>query len=145
MNKTYECGNCDWFGDKVEPIEDLNLRLEPGDVVPEDECPECGSFCHPLNVLERFIDELMSPPTALLERGPDKKRVRVYHVRKYDGDPTSIVREYWFAVEDENDEDENDEGDDFDVRDHGWDGGDIFEFLRDAVKAGRLTNEGWTG
>src|SRR5437016_4893424 len=42
-----ECGNCEWSGiagDAVQPIPDLEQRIEAGSEVPVGECPSCGAL-----------------------------------------------------------------------------------------------------
>ncbi len=43
-----ECQNCDWRGDPAEcrPLQDVLDRVDPGEVMPIGECPECGCVCH---------------------------------------------------------------------------------------------------
>ena len=42
-----ECDNCDWKGrsEECEDIRDFWSRVEPGDIMPAGDCPECGAFC----------------------------------------------------------------------------------------------------
>ncbi len=49
MTPIYACQNCEWKGTEAElaPYSDMEKRLEPGDTVPEGECPECGACCWP--------------------------------------------------------------------------------------------------
>jgi len=46
----HACNNCGAVHETEDlaPIKDLSLRLEPGDVVPTGECPDCGAMCHPV-------------------------------------------------------------------------------------------------
>jgi hypothetical protein len=43
------CGNCAkvWPVERLRPVVDLLRRLEPGDVFPSGECPECGALAIP--------------------------------------------------------------------------------------------------
>src|SRR5712671_5260125 len=43
-----ECDNCDWYGlaGDVNPIKDLQERIEPGGEVPVGECPSCGALAY---------------------------------------------------------------------------------------------------
>ena len=44
-----ECGNCEWSGiagDTVQPIPDLEQRIEAGSEVPVGECPSCGALAY---------------------------------------------------------------------------------------------------
>lgn len=45
---TVQCQNCDWKGDAgdVRDINHLWERVQPGEVMPYGECPECGALCH---------------------------------------------------------------------------------------------------
>jgi hypothetical protein len=44
----YECQNCDlpWNEDSLNPVEDLTMRVAPGELMPAGECPACGAVCH---------------------------------------------------------------------------------------------------
>lgn len=44
--KRFTCGNCDWSGPEAElgEVQDLLQRIEPGDTVPDGECPCCGAL-----------------------------------------------------------------------------------------------------
>lgn len=41
------CQNCDWVGNDEDtlPIDDLEMRVSPGEIVPVGECPKCGALC----------------------------------------------------------------------------------------------------
>jgi hypothetical protein len=39
----YHCDNCGVQRGKLNPVEDLNERLQPGDIVPSGQC-KCGAF-----------------------------------------------------------------------------------------------------
>lgn len=43
-----ECQNCGatWPESQLEPIDDIYLRVEPGEPMPAGECPDCGALCH---------------------------------------------------------------------------------------------------
>lgn len=49
---TYQCDNCDFSTDNEEDfptlseVHHLGERLDPGSVVPDGECPECGAFVY---------------------------------------------------------------------------------------------------
>lgn len=48
-DKLYRCNNCDFQTDEHEAfpdVENLRQRLEPGDIMPSGQCPECGAFVH---------------------------------------------------------------------------------------------------
>jgi hypothetical protein len=47
-NHNYTCQNCsgEWYGEELKPIKDFELRVEPGEVCPAGECPDCGAVCH---------------------------------------------------------------------------------------------------
>lgn len=42
------CDNCDWEGDDddLAQIDDIFERVEPGEIMPAGQCPNCGSLCH---------------------------------------------------------------------------------------------------
>jgi len=42
------CDNCDWTGrcDALDPIDDIDQRLDPGSEVPAGQCPECGALAY---------------------------------------------------------------------------------------------------
>ena len=44
----YECQNCgaEWEQDDLNPIQDIDQRVLPGEFMPGGECPECGAVCH---------------------------------------------------------------------------------------------------
>lgn len=60
---TYQCQNClavHNHDKMIVPVPDLEKRLEPGDRVPDGECPACGAVCHQLedsDDLEQEADE----------------------------------------------------------------------------------------
>ena len=60
METLYRCQNCDWTGDEGQLGEliDVFERVQPGDTMPDGECPECGGVC--------FADE--TPEEAAAER-----------------------------------------------------------------------------
>lgn len=62
------CDNCDWEGreDEVNAIEDLSMRVGPGEVMPYGECPECGCLCHAKNERPTY-DDIVEVLTANLE------------------------------------------------------------------------------
>jgi hypothetical protein len=48
----HRCDNCKQHfaeEDLINPIPDLQERLEPGSIVPSGECPLCGALCYPVN------------------------------------------------------------------------------------------------
>lgn len=42
------CSNCEWQGssDDCDHISDIFERVEPGEIMPAGECPECGCLAH---------------------------------------------------------------------------------------------------
>jgi predicted RNA-binding Zn-ribbon protein involved in translation (DUF1610 family) len=51
MSKPIHCDNCDWEGDLdgddytvLGHVEDLEVRINPGEIVPAGECPDCGAL-----------------------------------------------------------------------------------------------------
>lgn len=56
-----QCQNCDWEGDDGDcrEIQNLSERVEPGEIMPSGECPECGALCYPWAALDlRVVDQL---------------------------------------------------------------------------------------
>lgn len=49
-DSTHRCDNCnlEYTGERMQPIENLLQRIEPGGVVPSGECPDCGALCYPI-------------------------------------------------------------------------------------------------
>lgn len=43
----FECQNCSglFSADQLNEIKDFQLRHEPGDIVADGECPDCGALC----------------------------------------------------------------------------------------------------
>ena len=43
----YTCQNCgeDWAEASLLEVSDVYERVQPGDVMPDGECPECGGVC----------------------------------------------------------------------------------------------------
>jgi hypothetical protein len=46
----YECQNCGRKaeGAKLPPVDDPQMRFEPGDVYTDRQCAKCGALCYPL-------------------------------------------------------------------------------------------------
>lgn len=44
--KRYRCDNCDYEGDQLNTIKDIFDRVDPGELMPAGECPECGALVH---------------------------------------------------------------------------------------------------
>ena len=46
----YECQNCGRRaeGAKLPPVDDPQMRFEPGDVYTDRQCAKCGALCYPL-------------------------------------------------------------------------------------------------
>jgi len=44
-----ECQNCGsvWDAEDLREVEDLHMRVAPGEPMPSGECPSCGAVCHP--------------------------------------------------------------------------------------------------
>lgn len=69
MHQCESCGKI-LHHTEMKDIEDLELRVSPGDIVPSGECPdeECGAVCHPFKVA--IIEETIAVDvgvTAYLE------------------------------------------------------------------------------
>jgi hypothetical protein len=45
-----ECQNCGcvWPDYFLNEVEDLSMRVGPGEIMPSGECPACGAVCHPV-------------------------------------------------------------------------------------------------
>jgi hypothetical protein len=48
MEKFYVCQNCNNVLpiDELKPIKHAEQRIEPGEIMPAGECPQCGGLCH---------------------------------------------------------------------------------------------------
>ena len=56
----YICQNCgeDWAEASLLPISDLyNDRIQPGEIMPDGECPECGGVCFAKETPEEIAAE----------------------------------------------------------------------------------------
>lgn len=44
-----ECQSCSrrWLEEQLNEVEDLSMRVAPGEPMPSGECPACGAVCHP--------------------------------------------------------------------------------------------------
>ena len=53
----YACANCGavWTTAQLAPYHDFWSRVQPGEIIPQGDCPACGAFCYPLD----------PPPTPL--------------------------------------------------------------------------------
>jgi hypothetical protein len=49
-----QCPNCDWKGheEELKEAKDLSRRMEPGDTMPDGECPRCGALVCALDALD---------------------------------------------------------------------------------------------
>lgn len=45
----YECANCGavWTAAQLAPYHDFWSRVQPGEIIPQGDCPGCGAFCYP--------------------------------------------------------------------------------------------------
>jgi hypothetical protein len=73
MDEYYECQNCDF---KTAVMEDLNQyhdfwsRIEPGDIMPAGDCPECQAHVHIVNKVTMARDaapDLLEAALVLLD------------------------------------------------------------------------------
>ncbi len=48
-NPLCECANCGFRApnDELDQIHDFWSRVNPGEIMPHGQCPECGAFCYP--------------------------------------------------------------------------------------------------
>ena len=44
----FQCENCRklWMEAQLKPVKDVTERVDPGEVMPAGECPDCGAVCH---------------------------------------------------------------------------------------------------
>lgn len=66
----FKCPNCGYPGhvDELHCIEDLAMRLEPGDTMWRGDCPDCGAACHDDASMQRWEQQnhqLTTWPTML--------------------------------------------------------------------------------
>lgn len=54
------CQGCDWSGKVCEtlPIENFEMRVQAGELVPFGECPECGALCHALPTTQMNAEQV---------------------------------------------------------------------------------------
>jgi hypothetical protein len=52
----HQCGDCGkvWKLEDLNEASDLLERLEPGDIFPSGECPQCGALCVPIPSIEEM-------------------------------------------------------------------------------------------
>lgn len=69
---SHRCPNCEYFGPLVPlaEIEHLAERIDPGEIVPEGECHECGALVPPPTE-ERMIEEDRPTLAELLADSPE--------------------------------------------------------------------------
>lgn len=48
----FQCQNCErlWLEDSLNPVANIEQRVEPGEPMPAGECPACGAVCHEVKV-----------------------------------------------------------------------------------------------
>lgn len=98
----YICQNCgtDWAEASLLPINDVFERVQPGDTMPDGECPECGGVC--------FADETPEEQTAervrraapdllaVLEEFVEDVETSYQHGDEFpDGDALEMLRVEW--------------------------------------------------
>lgn len=46
----YVCQDCqtEWPENQLNDAKDLSMRMEPGDIYTDKECPTCGALCYPI-------------------------------------------------------------------------------------------------
>lgn len=81
------CDNCEWKGpaELLEPIHDIEQRLDPGGTVPAGECPECGALAYIVKELTRE-QKLVEFATLVL--------THMTHVKEWDGDTLDAIAGY---------------------------------------------------
>ena len=54
------CGSCGWTGDegKVGAVLNLSERVDPGEIMPEGDCPQCGALVYGDHPLSLDLDDL---------------------------------------------------------------------------------------
>jgi len=57
----YECDNCGHLDDvdRLPEAQDLSMRLSPGGMYTNKECPECGALCFPLDSFDSDASRLL--------------------------------------------------------------------------------------
>jgi len=78
------CDNCDWIGSLSEllPIKDIFERVEPGEPMPNGECPECGAL-----VFSDELDEKLFRTQKLDDSVRDFVAWYYEHVEYFEGNP----------------------------------------------------------
>lgn len=71
------CPSCNWKGrtDQLSEAQDLLERLDPGDTVPEGQCPECGALVCESNPLIDAAPDLLAALQAMVEPGHQPKHL----------------------------------------------------------------------
>lgn len=56
-NPLCECANCGLRtkADDLDPTHDIWSRIQPGEILPHGDCPECGAFCYPVTEPEKRL------------------------------------------------------------------------------------------
>lgn len=69
------CPSCNWKGrtDQLSEAQDLLERLDPGDTVPEGQCPECGALVCESNPLIDAAPDLLEVLKSLILTIPDEE------------------------------------------------------------------------
>jgi hypothetical protein len=46
---SYACAHCGavWTAEQLAPYHDFWSRVQPGEIIPHGDCPDCGAFCYP--------------------------------------------------------------------------------------------------
>lgn len=60
-NPLCECANCGLhtLADNLLPPHDIWSRIQPGEIMPHGDCPDCRAFCYPVKELKK------RPPLAI--------------------------------------------------------------------------------
>ena len=56
-NPLCECANCGLrnAANDLDPTHDIWSRIQPGEIMPHGDCPECGAFCYPVTEPEKRL------------------------------------------------------------------------------------------
>ncbi len=68
------CQDCDWRGSEelLDPIEDIFLRVSPGEPMPAGQCPDCGALAHLASEPDTAATAVEEPTNTQTEKKPEK-------------------------------------------------------------------------
>ena len=98
----YICQNCgsDWAEASLLEINDIFERVQPGDTMPDGECPECGGVCFAVETPEEQAREQVRNAApemlAVLEEFVEDVETSYQHSDEFpDGDALEMLRVEW--------------------------------------------------